>query len=255
MFDFGENWEKFSKTLTPDDYSQAITGLKELVGNVEGKSFIDVGCGSGIVSIAANSLSAEKVLAIDVNPRCISVSKQNLENIKNWDTRIVPEKVAFKEFSILDDCADLGKFDVVYSWGVLHHTGDMYKSFSNIISLVKPGGLLAIAIYNKHSSSQVWRGIKWLFNKSPGIIKRVLFYIFLFIKFLGVLILQRKNPLRKERGMHFYYDVYDWIGGYPYEFADIDEVCGYFQKNGFTTEKVYPTAGFTGCNEYVFRKV
>jgi 2-polyprenyl-6-hydroxyphenyl methylase/3-demethylubiquinone-9 3-methyltransferase len=54
--------------------------------------------------------------------------------------------------------------------------------------------------------------------------------------------------------MDFGYDVVDWIGGYPYEYASIDEITGFVTRLGFIDERVIPAQVGTGCNEFVFRR-
>ena len=80
VFDFGYNWQAFSERR--DDRRRleiACGSLRSLLGKnvLRGKSVLDVGCGSGLFSIAAHRLGASKVVGIDVNPRCIEMSHDN----------------------------------------------------------------------------------------------------------------------------------------------------------------------------------
>lgn len=254
-FSFGENWKAFSENITEENYKEAKKSVTELIPRIKDRTFLDIGCGSGLFSIALSSLGAKRVVGVDVDPVCVEVSKKNLAKFKIADPDIKPEIVEFKVKSILNNADELGVFDVVYSWGVLHHTGNMYKAFNNAASLVKDGGALIISIYNRHFTSYPWKIIKKLYNISPGIIKKLMIVLFYPIIFLAKIVLMKKNPFYVRRGMSFYYDLVDWIGGYPYEYASIKEVCGYFEARGFKTVNVIPTYGFTGCNEFVFERV
>ncbi|MBN1868979.1 MAG: methyltransferase domain-containing protein [Candidatus Omnitrophica bacterium] len=253
-YDFGQNWERFSAALSRQDYLAARDSLRNLAGDLRGKTFLDIGCGSGIFAVAASSLGASEVVGIDRDPKCVQVSLDNLPKISAWDGSAGAQNIKFLQKSILADVGDLGTFDVVYGWGVLHHTGRMYDSFHKAASLVKKNGLLIISVYNRHFTSGFWLNVKRLYNTGPKILKITLFYCVYILKFLGVAITQGKNPLGKDRGMKFYYDVRDWVGGYPYEYASVDEVVQYFKNKDFETIKINKTAGFTGCNEFVFRR-
>ena len=253
IFSFGENWKDFSSySLTPERLEQAKRSLVDILGadDIKGKSFIDVGCGSGIFSICASILGAEKVVGIDVDPVCIEVSKRNAERYSPGQSR--PE---FMRVSILDDdsISRLGKFDVVYAWGSLHHTGNMWKAIKNSADLVKNGGILWLSIYNKHFTSPIWKNIKQRYNRSSEFGKTILVYFFAGIFFLESLV-SFKNPFEKMRGMDFIHDVVDWVGGYPYEYASPDEVIKRIEGEGFRTKRFVPTSGHTGCNEFVLVK-
>jgi 2-polyprenyl-6-hydroxyphenyl methylase/3-demethylubiquinone-9 3-methyltransferase len=254
-FAFGKNWIDYSKGLQYEDYLAAKESLQKLLPDLYGKTFLDVGCGSGLFSIAANALGAEKVLAFDYDPDSISASKKILEIVSQWDGDIRKDSIEFKVESILNQDFKIGQFDVVYSWGVLHHTGDMYAAFDRIKNLVAEKGTLVLAIYNKHFTSPIWKLIKFTYVKSPRFIKKILVFLVLAIKFLGVLIISWRNPLKRGRGMRFYTDIVDWVGGYPYEYASTDEVTDFFQSKGFKLIRLIKTRGFTGCNEFVFEKV
>jgi len=254
QFDFGKNWNDFSLQVTPSDYIAAKKSLQKLVPDLKNKTFLDIGCGSGLFAASASSLGAKKVVAIDVNHKCITVSKLVLSKVSIWDRKINKKTVKFKVESILNRKNTLGKYDIVYSWGVLHHTGKMYASFNNTKKLVKKNGLLVIAIYNKHFTSSIWKQIKYFYMKSPLIIKKALIWVIFIIRLLGNLIINQKNPLKQDRGMNFYFDIVDWAGGYPYEYASVDEVKRYFEKNGFKTINVIKTSGFTGCNQFIFKR-
>jgi 2-polyprenyl-6-hydroxyphenyl methylase/3-demethylubiquinone-9 3-methyltransferase len=153
-------------------------------------------------------------------------------------------------------------YDIIYSWGVLHHTGEMYHAFENIAMLVKPGGKLVIAIYNKNTThifegtSRMWARVKRCYNSVGKTGKSIIYSLYLGYFFLGLLV-TGKNPKRyiaefpKKRGMDFYADIRDWLGGYPYEYASVEEVTEHFKQRGFRLALVKPARSL-GCNEFVF---
>jgi len=253
-FAFGENWDRFSRTVTYQNFLDARASVQDLIPDLNGKTFLDIGCGSGLFTIAAAVLGARKILALDVDPQCITTSQNLLEQVCQWDSSIKRDMIEFKTASILDEQSDLGRWDIVYSWGVLHHTGNMVKAFDIVSTLVADKGLLVIAIYNKHFTSPLWKIIKYTYVKSPTVIKKLLVWLTLLVKLPAVWILSGQNPFKKSRGMHYYADVVDWVGGYPYEYASPDEITGYFELRGFTLKKFIKTTGFTGCNQFVFEK-
>jgi SAM-dependent methyltransferase len=254
-FAFGKNWDDFSRRLQYEDYLAAKESLKKLVPDLQDKTFLDVGSGSGLFSIAASALGAKKVLGFDFDQDSISASQKILETVSQWDSDIKKDTIEFRIESILNEDISVKQHDIVYSWGVLHHTGDMYTAFENIKNLVAENGTLVLAIYNKHFTSPVWKLIKYTYVKSPNFIKKVLIFLIMLIKFPVVLVISRRNPFKKRRGMHFYTDIVDWVGGYPYEYASVSEVTYFFEARGFKLVKLNKTKGFTGCNEFVFEKV
>lgn len=254
-FGFGKNWKSFSERLRPEDYFGAKESLEKLIPNLKDKTFLDVGCGSGLFAIAASALGAKEVLGTDVDPECIATSKKLVDKVYEWDPKVRKDAIEFRTESILGENISSERYDIVYSWGVLHHTGDMYKAFDAIKNLVEDRGILVLAIYNRHFTSPMWKAVKYTYVKSPQFIRKILIFLFLIVKFFGVLITSRQNPLKRKRGMRYYTDVVDWVGGYPYEYASIDEVRDFFKARGFVLKNCIKTAGFTGCNEFVFQRV
>ena len=132
------------------------------IDSLSGKSFLYIGSGSGIFSIAASHLGASPVLGMDVNFKCVDVARNNAEKFGGSN------KPDFVVKSILDDSVDrVNSYDIVYAWGSLHHTGNMYKAIHNAANRVATGGILVIAIYNKHITSPIWKLIKSIYNSSP----------------------------------------------------------------------------------------
>jgi SAM-dependent methyltransferase len=253
VFDFGSNWQAFSEQhIDRQRITVAATSLQSLLrrNTLQDTSFLDIGCGSGLFSIAAYQLGAQKVMGVDINPHCIAVSNQNRQTF-------APEApIIFRKLSVLDvqSLQALGIFDLVYAWGSLHHTGAMWEAIHNVTKHVAPGGTLVLAIYNKHITSPVWKRIKWLYNQLPGAGQRFMTILFAGVIYIAKLLATRRNPLEKERGMSFWYDVVDWIGGYPYEYATPEEVQEFMYQQGFILRHYIHAQVPTGCNEFVFER-
>jgi len=250
-FDFGSNWQDYSlrklDAARLQIAQESLTSLLDLP-SLEGRRFLDVGCGSGIFTYGAASLGAESALGLDVNPLCIQVSEANSAS------QPLPKPPRFIQASALDPAAlaPLGQFDIVYAWGSLHHSGAMYEAITNVARLVAPNGLYVLAIYNRHVTSRAWRFIKWLYNRAPRPLQKGMIGLFGALIYVAKALVTRRNPLEKERGMDFWVDVVDWVGGYPYEYASRAEMEAFMQSLGFRLQKYLPPTTPTGCNEFVF---
>lgn len=250
-FNFGANWQEFSEnSLDADKFKAAVDSLQKLIGTekIKDTSFLDIGCGSGIFAIAASMLCAKKVIGIDISKESIAASMNN-------KSRFAPQNnISFLHKSIFDeDVFELGTFDIVYSWGVLHHTGNMYGAIDRACRFAAAGSIFVIAIYNKHWSSSGWKRIKWFYNVMTKPIKTLMIWVFYLVIALAKLIVTRKNPFtKKKRGMSFYHDIVDWVGGYPYEYAGKDDIIKYMAGKGFNCIKYVKPSVPTGCNEFVF---
>ncbi|HEX7195146.1 MAG TPA: methyltransferase domain-containing protein [Chthoniobacterales bacterium] len=263
QFDFGENWEDFSRNaLDSEKVRQAKEDFQRLLDGIplENRSFLDIGFGQGLSLLSAASGGA-RCLGIDINARCLQVLSQNG---KSFFPDIPDEQIGRLQGSILDpelihklqldSRAKEGKFDIVHSWGVLHHTGSMFQAIQNSAALVSDQGYLVLAIYQTHWSSPLWKWVKFLYNKSPAIGRRLFIWLFYPLIYLAKWIVTRENPKNKNRGMDFYHDVIDWVGGYPYEYANRAEITDYLKELGFDLIRFFPPAAPTGCMEFVFRK-
>ena len=169
-FSFGKNWQRYLDSLTKEEILNAKKSLTEFLGNVENKTFVDIGCGSGLFSYSMYLLGAKKITSFDVDPFSVKCAEFLRNNVKN------PDRWEIKYGSILDKnfISKFQKYDIVYSWGVLHHTGEMWEAIKNASSFVKKNGLFYIAIYNKTGTSNAWLRIKKLYNILPKIGKQIL---------------------------------------------------------------------------------
>lgn len=252
-FAFGANWSRFLAGLNDDRIRQAERSLCQMleVQSLEGKSFLDVGSGSGLFSLAARRLGAT-VHSFDYDPESVACTDELKRRYFPDDPHWTVE-----EASALDDAhlAGLGRFDVVYSWGVLHHTGDMSRAFANVIPLVARDGHLFIAIYNDPGlATRYWSWVKRTYNRNA--VARALLIAVHSPYLLGMRWMARAltGRLVLGRGMSLWHDMIDWLGGYPYEAAKPEAVFAFFRDRQFTLERLTTCGGRMGCNEFVFRR-
>ena len=260
-FRFGENWSRFLDRLTPERIAEAERSLLDYLSpaDLRGRHFMDVGSGSGLFSLAARRLGAQ-VLSFDYDPQSVACTTE----LKH---RFFPRDDGWTvtQGSVLDRgfLARLGPADVVYSWGVLHHTGEMWRALDNVTKLVRDGGSLYISIYNdQRGASRRWRWVKRTYNRTPPALRFAI---------LGPAFVRLWSPTMvrdlfygrpfhtwrtyaSKRGMSAWHDLVDWVGGYPFETAKPEEVFDFCRERGFEMRRLKTCWGGLGCNQYVFAK-
>jgi 2-polyprenyl-6-hydroxyphenyl methylase/3-demethylubiquinone-9 3-methyltransferase len=261
-FGFGDNWQTYSQLITEPKIEQAVTDMKRLLGSddLSQQSFIDVGCGSGLHSLVALRLGAGPVAGFDLDIDSVRTARQVLSQFAPDQDWTIEQGNVFEALPNNDHT-----YDIVYSWGVLHHTGAMWQAIEKSMELVGDQGRFAIAIYRKTPSCNGWRRFKRVYAALPKFFQAALRWPYILLFCLALLVTGR-NPLtyirtyESNRGMDYFTDVHDWLGGYPYESASPEELKIFFEARGFETELEFtkPTRlrGIfgTGCDEFLFRR-
>lgn len=255
-FKFGKNWQKFLESISDEQLRYASSALSNLLDaeSLEGESFLDAGCGSGIVSLAAKQLGAERIHSFDYDPDSVEATR----TLQSSSASAYDWTVEQGSLTDTDYLSKLGQFDTIYSWGVIHHTDAMWQVADSLPSLINPGGRLVVAIYNDQGAlSSIWRTIKKVYVKSPSPVQFSMaggyFLLASTARTAKNLITLRSFRRTRSRGMSAWHDAVDWVGGYPFEVASREQVTDFFESKGFTTEKVLSVGSRQGCNQFVFR--
>ena len=262
-FRFGANWARFLELLDDDRISQAERSLRTMLdaADLHGKTFLDIGSGSGLFSLAARRLGAT-VHSFDYDPQSVACTRE-------LKRRYCPDDAQWSidEASILDAqyLSTLGRFDIVYSWGVLHHTGAMWQALQNVAPLVGQPGQLFIAIYNDQGrASAIWARVKRLYCRSPKPVRALILGLSMLrlwgptmarAALSGEALSRIKNYGEGEgRGMSAWRDLVDWVGGYPFEVSSPERIFDFYRSQGFQLERMTTCGGGLGCNQFVFRR-
>ena len=261
-FAFGANWQSFVQLVNETGIEGARRSLTDTLGvaDLSGRTFLDIGCGSGLFSLAAHQLGAR------VRSLTLTRTRWRPQGSCAASMRRAPTGQFSRDRSWTSSTsASLGYFDVVYSWGVLHHTGHLWRAVDTAARLVAPGGLLFISVYNDQgAASRMWRRVKRRYNSSGRVARGLL--VAGSFAYLG-----RHRPVRavsravrrlpanpappvRARGMSAKHDLIDWVGGYPFEVASPEEVFRRIHPAGFELRHLKTCAGGLGCNEYVFEQ-
>jgi SAM-dependent methyltransferase len=238
-FSFGKNWRSFVDTVSEDSVARALENIEAWLGRegVAGKSIIDIGSGSGIHSLCFHMLGAERVFSLDVDPKSVESTRLL------WQKAGRPTNWTVAHGSILDSdfVSTIESYDLVYSWGVLHHTGSMWQAIENAGRLVKKSGLFWIAIYVKGETYERDLRLKRSYNEATPFGKKMIEWREI-LRIMRKRLSEGKNPLawnqKRGRGMNTYHDLVDWLGGLPYEVATADEIVSFCEARGFKLKRV-----------------
>ena len=264
-FQFGENWSAFLTVLDDERIEEAISSLREMLGrrDLAGMTFLDVGSGSGLFSLAAARMGAQRVNSFDYDPSSVRCTQELRRRYAPGDGDWTIEHGSALD---ADYIRSLGRFDIVYSWGVLHHTGDMWAALGNTVEAVADGGRLFISIYNDQGPrSHLWRTVKRIYNALPRTL-RLPFTLIVMIPRESLTALKAVavgrpqeyvrgwTNYKRSRGMSRWHDLVDWVGGYPFEVATPEAIFDFARSRGFLLERLVTCGGGLGCNQYVFAR-
>jgi len=264
-FSFGENWASYAEHIGKRELTAAKEGLRRLLGGtaLAGKRLLDIGCGAGVHSLAALELGASEVVAVDLDPSSVKTARMLL-------AKYAPDAhYRVEESSVFDLSPNiLGKFDIVYSWGVLHHTGDMDLALRKAAGMLGERGEFVFALYRRTLICPFWEVEKRWYSRAPRssqwLARKA--YVTLFVLGLwatGRSLAKYKADYHKTRGMDFYHDVHDWLGGFPYESVSSKRIDHLMSELGLTHVRSFVAQnGFwgrfglfgSGCDEYVYAR-
>jgi SAM-dependent methyltransferase len=261
-FRFGENWRRFAASLRPEQIIEAERSLVRLLGysDLSGLSFLDIGSGSGLFSLVARKMGA-RVRSFDADTDSVTCTQALRDHYCPNDPLWAVGRGSILNAEFVNG---LGTFDIVYSWGVLHHTGAMWRALENATTRVAPDGILAVALYRRTPLCRAWTIEKRLYAGVPPAVQAVIRILYKAAFLLGKAA-QGQNPItfmqsyKSNRGMSWHHDVHDWLGGYPYESASASAVERQLDHLGFNLMQAckHPV-GFglfgTGCDEFVARR-
>lgn len=259
-FEFGKNWKQFiERNLRPEQIAVSRQHLLSFLAlsDLRGRTFLDIGCGSGLHSLAAFHAGAERIVSFDYDPKSVEAT----EICRRYAGE--PPTWTIQQGSVLDAgfIETLPQADIVYSWGVLHHTGDVWAAIRNAATRVPRGGLFYIALYSADvqvdPSPEFWLDVKRRYVAGSRWMRRrlELWYIWRFGMNRRVLslplVIKRAIEYRRNRGMSYLTDIRDWLGGWPMEFVKDADAVAFCETLGLSLVRMKTGEANT---EFLFRR-
>ncbi len=240
---YKDHWTKY-----PLEIQGVLDHLLEIFPEgVGGRRVLDAGSGSGMVSVAFALLGAD-VTGVDITDQCVQNGYKNANRF-NVDCRFLKRNLISLD---LED----EKFDIIYSWGVLHHTEDAKASFRSLAKHLKSNGDMIIAVYLKTGISRFWNFSRIFYQKAPEKFKSIFLEggsrILDFVDIFNRLLLKKQRYMM--RGTDNYEIINDWFGVPHRTFHTYEEVFRWFEENGMDCVLVNPATGrFKSTSNFVVR--
>jgi 2-polyprenyl-3-methyl-5-hydroxy-6-metoxy-1,4-benzoquinol methylase len=254
-FSFGRNWKRYAASLDEERIRRSVESMAASLGDIRGRSFLDIGCGSGIHTVSALRLGASRVHAFDYDVDSVECTR----HVVATHAPDMRHRVTVERGDALNEpyLRSLGTFDIVYSWGVLHHTGDMWRALHLATLPLEHDGCLLIAIYNDQGVwSKGWRLTKWLYVKAAFLRPLIIGGVFGPRELAKVIVKTPGRYMRewreysRLRGMSRWYDIVDWAGGYPFQVASTAAIAEFYGRRALRTVVTVDCGRGNGCNEF-----
>jgi 2-polyprenyl-3-methyl-5-hydroxy-6-metoxy-1,4-benzoquinol methylase len=256
-FGFGANWLDYQTSVTDARLAAARADLEAWLGtrSLAGKRVLDIGSGSGVHSLCLHAMGATELVSFDFDAESVEATARLHASAG------APASWTVRRGSVLDAAfiSSLGTFDLVYSWGVLHHTGQMRQAIAHACRCVNVGGQLFISIYAKGPNYAADLALKQRYHAASLSGKRRMEFEWITERYA----LRRAAGQvpddwwteGRERGMDSYCDLVDWLGGLPYEVATADELITQLRASGIETRRLRECPGDGGCHILVGARV
>ena len=259
-YEFGRNWSRFVRSrFTQERCDVAKRKILGFVGreSLAGLDFLDIGCGSGLHSLAAWQSGAARIHSFDYDANSVAATKLL------WERASRPSNWHIEQGDVLNRSYvdSLGKWNFVYSWGVLHHTGAMWQAVENAQSAVADDGLFYLALYSADAdfqpSKEFWLDVKQRYNRAAPFErwKMEWWYVWNFYLYRKPgnipAVVKRWFSYKYQRGMDMFADIRDWLGGWPMEYAGDQETVDFLEQRGFSLRNV--STG-EACSEFLLKR-
>lgn len=254
---FGSQWSRRQKGQFEEEVLFGLTAGEELQlffdsldlqpSDLQGRWVLDAGCGSGRLTRGLTAYGAE-VVGLDLAPTVELVVPKG-EELPN---------LHLTQGSLLDIPLADETFDIVWSMGVIHHTGDTPRAFANLARLVRPGGRLYVWVYSSEKLS-LYKVLRDALRVSHRLPQNLLFYLsyamapplklyhsgkFLLRRVRGRPITARERREGRIRTIAF--ELHDDLAP-PFQTRHTaEEVCGWFREAGFEYMEVVDEVGVRG---------
>lgn len=142
------NWDKMAEayenfTNGEDSYSNVIEwrNIKNIIPNLENKTILDLGCGTGRFSFLFEQYKPKQIIGIDISEEMIKIGE-----------KIGKDKKSIVEFrqGDIEKLSDFGgnSIDFIFSSTVLHYIKDLNSIMKEINSLLVAGGICILSVIN-----------------------------------------------------------------------------------------------------------